>query len=434
MVSPPASTAVAATAAATAATVPEAATSAPANATSGTGARRCWEAWPALASTPWRPFRELGKGAFGGVVAVSHARTGVRAALKRLSPLAATRSDGLQQLREVRLLRELGSHPNCLGLVDLIVVPPLPPPPPPAPPPAAGVTHVVRAARNGGAASGSGEPPSASAASGELFIVTQLLDTDLHRVIVSSQDITEAHIKHLCFQLLRGLRFAHARGVIHRDVKPANLLVSRACDLVIADFGLARQMPEGDGPMTEHVVTRWYRAPELMLSPDGVYGPGVDIWAAGCVLAELLGRKPLFSGKSYHEVVAMQIQVLGTRPTVELEYIRSDDARAFLRQLPLATKASWRVVFPNCSPKCAALLDALLAWHPSARCTAAQALDMPFFAGIRDLPLYSDPEPLLRGGDLDSFECASTEELRTLLIAEADSVHAEQRALNEAID
>jgi serine/threonine protein kinase len=91
---------------------------------------------------------------------------------------------------------------------------------------------------------------------------------------------------------------------VHRDLKPANLLVTKNCDLVISDFGLARQMPEG--PMTEHVVTRWYRAPELMLSADGNYTQAVDVWSVGCVLAELLGRSPLFAGRDFMQTVEMQ--------------------------------------------------------------------------------------------------------------------------------
>lgn len=87
------------------------------------------------------------------------------------------------------------------------------------------------------------------------------------RIIQSPQPLGEAHYKHFLYQLLLGLRFAHAHGVIHRDIKPANLLVTKSCDLVISDFGLARQMPSEAGPMTEHVVTRWYRAPEVGCVP-----------------------------------------------------------------------------------------------------------------------------------------------------------------------
>ncbi len=94
----------------------------------------------------------------------------------------------------------------------------------------------------------------------EIYIVMQLMDSDLHKVITSSQVLEDSHFKHFTYQLLRGLRFAHSYGIIHRDLKPANLLVSKSCDLVISDFGLARQ---ASAVMTEHVVTRWYRAPEV---------------------------------------------------------------------------------------------------------------------------------------------------------------------------
>lgn len=86
-----------------------------------------------------------------------------------------------------------------------------------------------------------------------------------HRINVSGQPLEDLHYKHFMFQLLRGLRFAHSYGIIHRDLKPANLLVTKACDLVISDFGLARQL-DAEGAMTEHVVTRWYRGGSTMLS------------------------------------------------------------------------------------------------------------------------------------------------------------------------
>ena len=131
------------------------------------------------------------------------------------------------------------------------------------------------------------------------------------------------------------------------------------------------------------MVTRWYRAPELMLSPDGLYTAAVDVWSAGCVLAELLGRRPLFAGKTYQDVVRMQIEVLGTRPADEINYIRSTEAVAYLRALPLSSRKPWRDLFPSCSHRCAAVLDALLAWHPASRATAASAMQMAFFDSVR---------------------------------------------------
>ena len=97
------------------------------------------------------------------------------------------------------------------------------------------------------------------------------------------------------YQLLRGLKYIHSAHVLHRDLKPNNILVNRDCDLAICDFGLARMANESDADkdMTQYVVTRWYRAPELiMLAKD--YTAAIDIWSAGCIMAELLSRRPLF--------------------------------------------------------------------------------------------------------------------------------------------
>jgi serine/threonine protein kinase len=115
----------------------------------------------------------------------------------------------------------------------------------------------------------------------QLYVMMELLDSDLQRVIQSPQPLEDQHFKHFLFQLLRGLRFAHQHGVIHRDLKPSNILVTKDCDLCISDFGLARQAPPSGGGtllMTQHVVKRWYRAPELMLSPDGSYTAAIDLW------------------------------------------------------------------------------------------------------------------------------------------------------------
>lgn len=259
------------------------------------------------------------------------------------------------------------------------------------------------------------------------------MDTDLHKVIQSQQGLSDAHYKHFMYQLLLGLRFAHRYGVIHRDLKPANLLVTKACDLVISDFGLARQMPTANALsplfMTEHVVTRWYRAPELMLSADGNYTPAIDIWSCGCILAELLGRNPLFAGKDFMETLKLQIDVLGTRPADELEYIRSDQALQFLSSLPQRAMVPWKTLFPEASDKCLDLLHGLLQFHPSKRLTVDEALAHPYFDSVRGQ--YSTPDPVLptgAGAFEFSFEGAdlSNSDFRRLIVEEAASFRAEK--------
>ena len=116
------------------------------------------------------------------------------------------------------------------------------------------------------------------------------------------------------YQVFCSLKYIHSANVWHRDLKPGNLLVNRDCDLKLCDFGLARfagpEQGSEERPMTEYVVTRWYRAPELILTRS--YNASIDIWSAGCILAEMLGRKPIFPGKDYVDQLQVICKLIGT--------------------------------------------------------------------------------------------------------------------------
>ena len=114
--------------------------------------------------------------------------------------------------------------------------------------------------------------------------------------------------QYFLYQLLRGLKYVHSANVLHRDLKPSNLLLNANCDLKIADFGLARTTSETDF-MTEYVVTRWYRAPELLLNCSE-YTAAIDIWSVGCILGEIITRQPLFPGKDYVHQLRLITEVL----------------------------------------------------------------------------------------------------------------------------
>lgn len=115
-------------------------------------------------------------------------------------------------------------------------------------------------------------------------------------------------MQYFLYQILRGLKFIHSANVIHRDLKPSNLLLNANCDLKICDFGLARPTAENDQFMTEYVVTRWYRAPELLLNSSD-YTAAIDVWSVGCIFMELMNRKPLFPGKDHVHQMHLLIEV-----------------------------------------------------------------------------------------------------------------------------
>lgn len=126
----------------------------------------------------------------------------------------------------------------------------------------------------------------------------ELMETDMHRVI-RTQELSDDHCQYFIYQTLRALKAMHSANVLHRDLKPSNLLLNANCDLKVCDFGLARSAAsteDNSGFMTEYVATRWYRAPEIMLTFKE-YTKAIDVWSVGCILAEMLSGKPLFPGK-----------------------------------------------------------------------------------------------------------------------------------------
>lgn len=260
----------------------------------------------------------------------------------------------------------------------------------------------------------------------ELYLVMDLMDTDLHKVIQSSQTLSESHHKFFLHQLLRGVKYMHDHRILHRDLKPGNLLVTKNCTLKIADFGLARKMPEtvakvvASGrrrpPMTDHVVTRWYRPPELMLQPDGYYNGAVDMWSIGCIFAEMLGRKPLFPGKNFVDQLTLIFSLIGTPSAGEIEKVKSSQAQRFLRAMNKKKRVPLFTVFPNASSEAIDLLDRMLQFNPKQRITVDGALKHPYMQKLeKRYKVKVSPTEFDFSFDLKDFD---KEKLKELILNE----------------
>jgi serine/threonine protein kinase len=155
--------------------------------------------------------------------------------------------------------------------------------------------------------------------------------------------------------------------------------------LKICDFGLARvsNPDDHDKFMTEYVATRWYRPPEVILSWKE-YGKAIDMWAVGCIFAELLGRKPLFPGSDYLNQLSLISNVLGTPSQEDIEKIGSAKARDYVLKMPFRKKVPFSKLYPKASTAAIDLLERMLTFDPDKRITVNEALAHPYLASLHD--------------------------------------------------
>eukprot|EP00644_Phytophthora_capsici_P018403 jgi/Phyca11/21343/fgenesh1_pg.PHYCAscaffold_91_\ len=308
----------------------------------------------------YKPLQVLGEGSYGIVCAATDTETNKNVAIKKITPMAGDEWDAKHTLREIRLMRYFGKHPNIASLQNL----------------------------------------STCIDKDELYLMMDLVDTDLHRLIQSKTKLEEAHIAAIMYQLLCGAQTLHENGVLHRDLKPGNILVSKNCDVKITDFGLSRYIPHSarsastpteerraiektQALMTEYVVTRWYRPPEIMLAPTGVYNEAVDMWSIGCIFGELLNRRPMFPGSDFLDQLSRVFSVLPVPARDKRGYEVEGDALAFLESLPPCSPSALNKLFRKASPEGISLLRRLLCVNPARRISAKQALAHPYFKSIR---------------------------------------------------
>ena len=146
---------------------------------------------------------------------------------------------------------------------------------------------------------------------GNLFLVFEFVDKNLLELLQEHPNGLEPNlIRHLIYQLCKSIKYLHEQNIIHRDIKPENLLITDKMESKLCDFGFARLVSETNEKLTDYVATRWYRAPELLLS-QGSYGKEVDYWAIGCIMGELVDGNPLFPGENELDQIHCIQKVLG---------------------------------------------------------------------------------------------------------------------------
>ncbi|VFQ91458.1 unnamed protein product [Cuscuta campestris] len=312
------------------------------------------------------PIQPVGRGAYGMVCCATNSETKEEVAIKKIGKAFDNRIDAKRTLREIKLLCHM-DHENVIKIKDII------------------------------------RPPDREKFD-DVYIVYELMDTDLHQIIRSPQPLTEDHCQYFLYQLLRGLKYIHSANVLHRDLKPSNLLLDANCDLKICDFGLARTTSEADF-MTEYVVTRWYRAPELLLNCSE-YTAAIDIWAVGCILMEIIKREPLFPGRDYVQQLSLITELLGTPEDSDLGFLRSDNARKYVKQLPPVPKQSFSQMFPDMPPLAIDLAEQMLVFDPAKRITVEDAMNHPFLSSLHKI----NEEPTCPSPFVFDFEQATLDE------------------------
>jgi renal tumor antigen len=252
--------------------------------------------------------------------------------------------DNLQQvndLREIKALQRLYPHPHIIQLIEILY----------------------------------DEP------TGRLALVFELMEMNLYESIKGRPNyLPELRVKTQMFQLLKAIDHMHRNGIFHRDIKPENILISGE-NIKLADLGSCRGLYQ-EPPLTEYISTRWYRAPECLLT-DGFYGYKMDIWGVGCVMYEMLSLCPLFPGEDELDQINKIHRILGTPNDHILEYFRKHATHMEINFKPQKYTGFGHMV-PHVSPDAVDIINKMLIYDKDERWTASQLIKHPYFKELKE--------------------------------------------------
>uniref|UniRef100_A0A7S2S2I0 Mitogen-activated protein kinase n=1 Tax=Rhizochromulina marina TaxID=1034831 RepID=A0A7S2S2I0_9STRA len=331
----------------------------------------------------------VGRGAYGVVCAARDEESNSLVAIKKITNAFEHTTYTKRTLREIRLLRLL-QHENIIGVRSIL-------------------------------------PPLHRDGFRDIYVISDLMETDLSSIIKSPQPLTDEHIQFFLYQVLRGLKYLHTSNVVHRDMKPRNLLVNSNCDLKICDFGLARvdfaETSSRVAAMTDYVATRWYRAPEVIMGWKS-YTKALDMWSVGCILAELLGRRPIFPGSDSQNQLMLICEYLGKPPRELVAKVRNEAIRSFVtNEIPDTPPIPMHELYPDASEDACDLLTNLLAMDPAKRFTVEQALEHKYLEYLH-CPRDEPCGPVISRDEFNFERTAITiEELKQEILHEIELYH-----------
>lgn len=285
--------------------------------------------------------QKLGRGAYGIVWKAIDKKTREVVALKKCFDAFQNATDAQRTFREIMFLQELNGHENIVRL-----------------------TNVLKADNDQ-----------------DIYLITDFMESDLHAVI-RANILEDVHKQYIIYQLLKALKYMHSGQMLHRDIKPSNLLLNSDCQVKVCDFGLARSLVQANDHarnpvLTDYVATRWYRAPEILLGSTS-YTKGVDLWAVGCILGELLSGKPIFPGTSTMNQLDRIMEVTGRPSPEDIDAIKSPFAATMLESLSVSRPRPLNEMFPSASAEALDLLRQCMHFNPTKRVSAHDGLRHPY--------------------------------------------------------